>query len=91
MISKIRDLCESYFQGVIALLVTYPIKAWTESSLEVFDSIIKIVKDKKEQDWPKEIVNIIDNVEKYKVIRSLLIFYMLCSRAKAFRFFGLCY
>ena len=47
-INIIRDLCESHFQGVIALSTTYPTKVWTESSSKVFDGIIKIVKDEKE-------------------------------------------
>lgn len=57
-INTIRSLCESHPQGVIALSTTYPTKVWTESSPEVLDGIIKIVKDEKEQDWPGEIVDI---------------------------------
>jgi hypothetical protein len=62
-INTIRGLCESHPQSVIALSTTYPTKVWTESSPEVFDGIIKIVRDEKEQDWPEEVVDIMDELE----------------------------
>lgn len=62
-ISTIRGLCETHPHGVIALSTTYPTKTWTESSPEVFDGIIKLVKDETEQDWPEEIVDIMDELE----------------------------
>ena len=61
-INAIRGLCESHPYGVIALSATYPTKVWTESSPEVFDGLIKLVKDEKEQDWPEEIADIMDEL-----------------------------
>jgi hypothetical protein len=63
-INTIRGLCESNPHGVIAISTTYPTKVWTESSPEVFDGLIKLVKDEKEQDWPEEIVDIMDEQER---------------------------
>ncbi|KAL5312937.1 hypothetical protein ACEPPN_019363 [Leptodophora sp. 'Broadleaf-Isolate-01'] len=62
-INTIRGLCESNPHGVITLSTSYPTKVWTESSPEVFDGIIKQVKDETEQDWPEEIVDIMDELE----------------------------
>ena len=62
-INTIRGLCESNPHSVIALATAYPTKTWTESSPEIFDGIIKLVKDETEQDWPEEIVDIMDELE----------------------------
>ncbi|KFY02821.1 hypothetical protein V490_00389 [Pseudogymnoascus sp. VKM F-3557] len=62
-ITTIRSLCESNPHSVIALSTTYPTKVWTESSPEVFDGIIELVKGEKEQDWPEEIVDIINELK----------------------------
>jgi hypothetical protein len=62
-ITTIRGLCESNPHSVIALSTAYPTKAWTESSSDVFDGIIELVKVEKEQDWPDEIVDIIDELK----------------------------
>ncbi|KAF2817573.1 uncharacterized protein BDZ99DRAFT_565297 [Mytilinidion resinicola] len=62
-IGTIRGLCESHPHGVIALSTSYPTKVWTESSLEVFDGLIKLVKEEEEQDWPEDIVDIMDELE----------------------------
>jgi hypothetical protein len=62
-INTIRGLCESNPHGVITLSTTYPTKVWTESSPGVFDGIIKQVKEEKGQDWPEEIVDIMDELE----------------------------
>jgi gas vesicle protein len=62
-INTIRGLCESNPHGVITLSTTYPTKVWTESSPVIFDGIIKQVKEEKEQDWPEEIVDIMDELE----------------------------
>lgn len=61
--NTIRGLCESHPHGVIALSTTYPTKVWTESSPGVFDGLIKLVKDEKEQDWPEDIVDIMNELE----------------------------
>lgn len=61
--NTIRGLCESYPDGVIALSTTYPTKTWTESSTDVFDGLIKLLKEEKEQHWPEEIVDIMDELE----------------------------
>jgi hypothetical protein len=62
-INTIRGLCESNPHGVITLSTTYPTKVWTESSPGIFDGIIKQVKEEKGQDWPEEIVDIMDELE----------------------------
>ncbi|ELR02016.1 hypothetical protein VC83_01460 [Pseudogymnoascus destructans] len=62
-ITTIRGLCESNPHSVIALSTTYSTKAWTESSSDVFDGVIELVKVEKEQDWPEEIVDIIDELK----------------------------
>jgi hypothetical protein len=62
-INTIRSLCESNPHSVITLASAYPTKTWTESSPEVFDGIIKLVKDEVEQDWPEEIVDIMEELE----------------------------
>ena len=62
-ITTIRSLCESNPHSVIALSTTYPTKVWTESSPEVFGGIIELVKGEKEQDWPEEIVDIINELK----------------------------
>jgi hypothetical protein len=63
-ISTIRGLCESHPHGVIALSTTCPTKVWTETRVEVFDGLIELVKEEKEQDWPEDIVDIMDELEK---------------------------
>jgi hypothetical protein len=63
-INDIRGLSGSHPHGVVALSVAYPSKVWTESSSEVFDSIIKSIKDEAEQTWPDEIVDIMGELEK---------------------------
>jgi hypothetical protein len=62
-INTICGLSKSYPHGVIVFLITYTTKVWTESSLEVFDGLTKSIKDKKGQDWPGEIVDIINKLE----------------------------
>ncbi|KAG9245611.1 hypothetical protein BJ878DRAFT_418813, partial [Calycina marina] len=62
--STIRGLCQSHPYGVIALSTTYPTKTWTESSTDVFDGLIKLLKEEKEQYWPEEIVDIMDELER---------------------------
>lgn len=62
-INTIRGLSESHPDGVIAFSMTYPTKVWTESSLEVFEGLTKSIKDEKEQDWPGEIVDIMNELE----------------------------
>ncbi|KAG9230404.1 hypothetical protein BJ875DRAFT_488007 [Amylocarpus encephaloides] len=62
-INTIRGLSESHPHGVIAFSITYPTKVWTESRLEVFDGLAKSIKDEKEQDWPEEIVDIMNELE----------------------------
>jgi len=62
-VSTIRGLCESNPDAVIALSTTYPTKVWTESNTDVFDGLIKLLKEEKEQDWPEEIVDIMDELE----------------------------
>src|SRR5438045_7430522 len=62
-INTIRGLCESNPHSVIALATAYPTKTWTESSPEIFDGIIKLVKDERVQDWLAEIVDIMDELE----------------------------
>jgi hypothetical protein len=62
-ITTIRELCESYPDGVIALSTSYPTKVWTESRPEVFDGILKLVKQEPAQDWPDEIVDIMNEIE----------------------------
>ncbi|MCJ1337731.1 hypothetical protein MMC09_003014 [Bachmanniomyces sp. S44760] len=62
-IDVIRDLCENYAHGVIALSTAYPTKAWTQASQEVFNGIVQMMKDMQEQNWPVDIVNIIDELE----------------------------
>lgn len=83
-INTIRGLCESHPQSVIALSTTYPTKIWTESSPEVFDGIIKIIRDEKEQDWPEEIVDIMDELEmerpmsfEFRNLRGMISFHVL--------------
>jgi hypothetical protein len=80
-INTIRGLCESNPHSVIALSTAYPTKTWTESSPEVFNGIIKLVKDETEQDWPEEIVDIIDELEterpmsiEFRNLRSIINF-----------------
>jgi hypothetical protein len=62
-INTICSLYKSNLYSIIALATAYLTKTWTESSPEVFDGIIKLVKDKTEQDWPDEIVDIIGKLE----------------------------
>ncbi|KAH7378965.1 hypothetical protein BKA64DRAFT_648391 [Cadophora sp. MPI-SDFR-AT-0126] len=62
-INTIRGLGESNPDAVIALSTTYSTKVWTESSTDVFDGLIKLLKEEKEQDWPEEIVDIMDELE----------------------------
>lgn len=80
-INTIRGLCESNPHGVITLSTTYPTKAWTESSPGIFDGIIKQVREEKEQDWPEEIVGIMDELEmerpmsvEFRNLRSMINF-----------------
>lgn len=61
--NTIRSLYKSHPHSIIALLTTYPTKVWTKSSPGVFNGLIKLVKDKKEQDWPEDIVDIINKLE----------------------------
>ncbi|KAH6692793.1 hypothetical protein BKA61DRAFT_684092 [Leptodontidium sp. MPI-SDFR-AT-0119] len=60
-VNTIRGLCESNPDAVIA--VTERVQVWTESSTDVFDGLIKLLKEEKEQDWPEEIVDIMDELE----------------------------
>ncbi|KAH7393707.1 hypothetical protein BKA64DRAFT_710036 [Cadophora sp. MPI-SDFR-AT-0126] len=62
-INTIRGLSESHPDGVIAFSMTCPTKVWTESSLEVFEGLTKSIKDEKEQNWPGEIVDIMNELE----------------------------
>jgi len=62
-INIIRGLYESHAHGVIALSTTYPTKVWTKSSPEVFNTLIKLIKDEREQDWPEEIINIMNELK----------------------------
>lgn len=62
-IDIIRRLCESNPHGVIALSTTLPTKVWTEASWEVFDGLIKLLRDETEQDWPEEIIDIMTELE----------------------------
>ncbi|KFY17489.1 hypothetical protein V492_00643 [Pseudogymnoascus sp. VKM F-4246] len=71
-ITTIRGLCESNPHSVIALSTTYPTKAWTESSSDVFDGVIELVKVEKEQDWPEEIVDIIDELKAERPMTTIL-------------------
>jgi hypothetical protein len=83
-INTIRGLCESNPHSVIALSITYPTKTWTESSPEVFNGIITLVKDEKGQDWPDEIVDIMDELEmerrmsvEFRNLRGIINLYVL--------------
>jgi hypothetical protein len=67
-INIIRGLCESYPYSVIAFLTSYFIKVWTKLNLEVFGGLIKLLKDKKEQDWLEKIVDIINKLETKRLI-----------------------
>lgn len=62
-INTIRGLYKSSPYGVITLLTIYSTKVQTKSSPKVFNGIIKQVKEEKEQDWPEEIVDIMDELE----------------------------
>lgn len=84
--NTIRGLCESYPDGVIALSTTYPTKTWTESSTDVFDGLIKILKEEKEQHWPEEIVDIMDELEtersmsiEFRILRGMIKFTFFLS------------
>ena len=63
-INTICGLCQSHPHGVVAFSLTHPTKIWTESSQDVFNGLIKFIKDETEQAWPDEIVDIIDELEK---------------------------
>ncbi|KAL2372005.1 hypothetical protein RJ035_005775 [Blastomyces gilchristii] len=63
-IHTIRSLCRKHPHGVITFVTAYPTKVWTESSLEVFKGLIKLVEEEQEQDWPDDIVEIMDELEK---------------------------
>ncbi|OJD09778.1 hypothetical protein AJ78_08934 [Emergomyces pasteurianus Ep9510] len=80
-IKTVRGLCESYPNAVITLSTSYSTKLWTESSAEVFDGLIKMLKKDVEKevgvDWPREILNIMDTLEEerpmcgeFKVLRG---------------------
>ena len=60
-INIIWRVCNS--DDVIALSVTYSFKTWTESSLNVFNSIIKLMNKKTEQKWLRDIVNIMNELQ----------------------------
>lgn len=62
-ITTIRRLCEDNPDSVIALSTGYPTKTWSEASPAVFEEIIKLVKQETEQDWPDQIVQIMDELE----------------------------
>ena len=86
-ISILRSLSESHPHGMIAFSMTYPTKVWTESSLEVFDGLIKSIKDEKEQDWPEEIVDIMNELEverpmsiEFSNLRGMITFVKLSGR-----------
>ncbi|QSS65812.1 hypothetical protein I7I51_06662 [Histoplasma capsulatum] len=63
-IKTVRGLCESYPDAVITLSTSYPTKVWTESSAELFDGLIKVLKKDAEKEvgvnWPSEILDIMD-------------------------------
>lgn len=67
-INTIRSLSKSHPHSMVALSLTHPTKVWTESSTDVFDSLIKSIKDKTEQDWPDEIVDVMNELEKERLI-----------------------
>jgi hypothetical protein len=62
-ISTIREMCESRPDSVISLATSYPTKTWTESRPEVFEGIINTVKDETEQDWPEDIVDVMNDLQ----------------------------
>lgn len=62
-IKTIRGLCETNPHGVITLLTAYPVKVWSECSLDTFHGIIQQVKSEGEQDWPDELFKILEELE----------------------------
>ena len=62
-IKAIRGLCENYPDSVITLSMGYSTKTWTESSPDVFEGIINQVKKETKQDWPDEIVGVMNELE----------------------------
>lgn len=62
-ITTIRALCERNPDSVIALSTGYPTRTWLESNSAVFEGIIKLVEQETEQDWPDQIVNVMDDLE----------------------------
>ncbi|OJD21157.1 hypothetical protein ACJ73_07509 [Blastomyces percursus] len=77
----VRGLCESYPNAVITLSTSYPTKVWTESSAELFDGLINVLKKDAEKEvgvnWPSEILDIMDALaeerpmcDEFKVLRG---------------------
>ncbi|EQL30325.1 hypothetical protein BDDG_13488 [Blastomyces dermatitidis ATCC 18188] len=46
----VHELCESYHNAVITLSMSYSTVAWMQSSVEVFDSLIKMLKKNAEKE-----------------------------------------
>ncbi|OJD26943.1 hypothetical protein ACJ73_01665 [Blastomyces percursus] len=69
-IKTIRGLCEHHPDGIIMFSTSYSSKIWTESSPGVFDGIMKLVQKEKEQDWPDEIVDIMNKLEAERPMTS---------------------
>lgn len=63
-INIIRCLCDKYPDSVIALSISYPTKVWTESKPELFNAIIGTLKQEKMQEWPDEILDIMNELQK---------------------------
>ncbi|KAL2376297.1 hypothetical protein RJ035_008024 [Blastomyces gilchristii] len=83
-IKTVRGLCESYPDAVITLSTSYPVKVWTESSVKVFDSLIKMLKKDAEKEvevnWPHEILNIMDTLKEERPMCSeFKILHGMCS------------
>ncbi|KAI1919983.1 hypothetical protein LOZ65_004262 [Ophidiomyces ophidiicola] len=80
-IKTVRELCENFPDAALTLSTSYPTKVWTESSTDVFEGLIKVLKDETKvgDSWPHEILHIMDELEEerpmceeFRVLRNKL-------------------
>ena len=69
-IADIRRLCERNPDSMLTLLTEYPKKVWSETSRWVFRGIIELVEQELEQDWPDEIIDIMDELEDERLMSA---------------------